>query len=156
MPSDIRMSWWILNRLFFICIRLLWLMSFTRKGRSWMVLHPERSSARGKKKKKSRQPFLMRNLFFHSPAFLLTCKHQKLDAGWDHVSDLNLNVTIWVNNFADFQIGSGLNSPGVQWPNVRKQNTPQILDNLWCNSSAIKKATRWKKKMTISLHLRQD
>lgn len=151
MPTDIRMSWWILNRLFFIHIWLLWRMPFTGKGRSWRVLHTTKTLSKTKN-----NSFLMLNLFFYSLAFLLTWKHQKLHAGWDHVSDLNLNVTIWVNSFAGSHAGSGLNFPEVQRSNLRKQNTPKTLDiNLGCNSSTINGATRWKK-LAISLYLRQD
>lgn len=91
-------------------------------------------------------------IFFCSLAFLLTCKRQKLYAGWDHSSDLNLNVTIWVNSFAGSHSGSGLNFPEVQWPNLRKPNSPKTSDtHLERNSSAIGGATRWIKKGSFSV-----
>lgn len=148
MPTDIRMSWWLLNRLFLIHICLLWHMPFSGKGRSWKVFYTAKTLSKRKK-----------TLFWcwiYYLASLLTCKHQKLHAGWDHISDLNLNVTVWVNSFAGSHTGSGLNFPEVQWSNLRKQNSPKTLDiNLGCNSSTINGATRWKKS-AISLYLRQD
>lgn len=119
-PTNIRMSWWLLNRLGVIHIWLL-----------WHDLYWERKELKGSShcrtlSKRKTNSFLMLNLFSCSSAFLLTSKHPKLHAGWDHVSDLNLNATTWVNCFAGSHTESGLNFPQVQQSNLRKQLSPNF------------------------------
>lgn len=128
-PAGIRRSWWFLNRLGVIHTWLL-----------WHDLYWERKELKGSShcralSKRKTNSFLMPNLFFYSSAFLLTSKLPKLHAGWDHVSDLNLNAPTWVNCFAVSHTESGLNFPQVQQSNLRKQLSQTLAINLGCNAS---------------------
>lgn len=94
--------------------------------------------------KRKTNSFLTPNPFFYSSAFLLTSRHPKLGAGWDHVGDLNLSATTWVNSFA-VPTQSGLNFSQVQQSSLRKQIYQTLDINLGCNSSTINESQDGKK-----------